>query len=232
MRRMIAVGCLFAAGLLAGCAARDGRALPEDDAARREVLLRTAWGPETPETLEKYLGVRERIAPRFHKYEEGLTQMALREASSRAMLGKALMGAGLLRRELDRALEQAGLTYADWERLTILVYGRWLRAVRDEDPPERRVARILQELEAAIGRHLENNPPADPRERAELEERLASVRHQLRFIAPYALLDKARTLEAIDPETRQWLDEHREQVERLSFGVFDTMAPPRPGAAS
>ncbi|GAB4224219.1 MAG: hypothetical protein Kow0062_25620 [Acidobacteriota bacterium] len=226
MRRAF-VTALVAALALTGCAGAGSPSLPDDDTARREILLRRAWGPEPPDVLERYLAVREQIAPRFRKYETGLTQMALREASSRAMFGKAVLGAALMRKDLDRALEQAGLTFADWERLTILVYGRWLRAVRGTDPPERRVARILQELEVAIARHLENAPPADPDERRALEDRLASVRHQLRFTAPFALLDPERTLAAIDPDTRRWLEEHRERIESLDFGVFDTMAPPR-----
>ena len=216
--------------LLAGLAVACGTGamdLPDDDAARREVLLQVAWGPEQPDVLERYLKVRERIAPRFRKFETGLTQYALREAATRPVLGKALLGATLLRKDLELALEENELTFPDYERLTILVYGRWLRAVRGETPPERRIARVLQELEVGIARHLENNPPDKEQERERLADRLASVRHQLRFIAPFALMKPDETLAAIDPSTRQWLEDNRERIEELAFGVFDTMPPPR-----
>ncbi len=228
MRDVMRAGIfLLLAGMAVACGGAGAKNLPNDDTARREILLQVAWGPEQPDVLERYIAVREQIAPRFRKFETGLTQYALREAATRPVLGKALLGATLLRKDLETALKENELTFSDYERLTILVYGRWLRAVRGETPPEQRIARVLQELEVSIARHLENNPPEKRQERERLADRLASVRHQLRFIAPFALMKPDETLAAIDPATKQWLEEHRERIEELEFGVFDTMPPPR-----
>jgi hypothetical protein len=219
---------LFVLGA-AGCAApaeADGD-LPEDPSERHLALLHRAWGPESPETLEHYLATREQIVDRYRKFEHGLRQLALREASTQPLFGPALLGAGMLRKDLENALEERGLTFADYQRLTMLVYGRWLRAVRDQPLPERRVVRVLQELEAALERRLERNPPEAPEERAQLENRLASVRHQKRFVSEYIRYEPVEVLERIDPATRSWLEEHRARIEDLDFGLFDTMAPPR-----
>lgn len=204
-----------------------GEPSAEDPVARHKWLFAKAWGPESPEVLASYLEVRKTIAPRFHQYEDGLRQYALREVSTQAIFGPAMLGATLMRRDLERALEEHGLTFTDYQRLTILVYGRYLRASRAEAVPETRLVRVLQELEIALSRRLANNSPQSDTERQGLEERLASVSHQRLFLSPYAAMNKERVLARIDPATKAWLDERRADIEALDFDIFDTLVPPR-----
>lgn len=192
-------------------------------------LLDRAWGPEPPEKLEAFLVVREELRPIFERYHDGIIQWSLREAGTRPMFSAALFGVFKFRRELDQLLQEKVIDFDDYRRLSILVYGRWLRAVRDEVPPERHVARALQELDVGIERHLAHNPPATERERQALEERLAAVRHHLACVKHFAFseADKREVIERIDPQTSAWLEQHRDRVEALDFGVFDTAPPSR-----
>ncbi len=215
-----------AAGEAAG-APGSAEAADADQAARYRRLLEQAWGPETPERLETYLGIRERLKPLFEQYGDGIMQWALREASTRPVMVQAQFGVLQLRHALNAELERTGLHDDDYLRLTLLVYGRWLRSVRDEDPPEKNTLRALQEMEVGLSRRLANNPPEGAAERKKLQGRLASVSFQARYIAPFALLDKAATLARIDAATRGWLEAHRARIEALDFGPLDTAAPPR-----
>lgn len=211
----------------AGCAPGSSRSnLSDDPAERHRQLFEQAWGPEDPERLTAYLEAKAQIEPRFRQYEDALRQYSLREVSTQPLFGPAMLGANLLRRDLDTALEAHGLSFADYQRLTILIYGRWLRSVREEDPPEVRIVRVLQELELGLTRRLENNPP-EGQDRAKLEARLASVSHQRLFLSPYATQDKEAVLARIDAGTRGWLEANRAKIEALDFDTFDTMAPPR-----
>ncbi len=225
-RRLLVLVC--AAAALAAVACRPGAAPSDEDPARRTArLLATAWGPESPAGLEKYLAIRKELKPLYDRYQEGIVQWSLREASTRPALTVALFGVMQLRRTLDEQLKKTGLTDEDYARMTMVVYGRWLRAVRSEDPPEKRPVRALQELAVGIERHLANNPPAEPADRKRLEERLAAVRFQLRYVAPFGLMDKAQTLAKLDKGTVGWLEQHRKEVEDLDMRLFDTAAPPR-----
>jgi hypothetical protein len=192
-------------------------------------LLGAAWGPEPESRLEAYLEIREELKPIFERYAEGIVQWSLREAGTRPMFAPALMGVFRIRRTIDEQVEQRSLDFEDYQRLTVLVYGRWLRAVRESTPPERAVARALQELEVGLTRQLQNNPPEDPREREQISDRLEAVRHHLRFVRHFAFseTDKQKVLDRIDPGTREWLEANRERIESLDFGVFDTAPPPR-----
>ncbi len=194
-------------------------------------LLATAWGPESPENLEHFLEVREGISHFVfdRRYQIGIQQWALREAGTMPSFGPALFGVLSMRRETDKLLEERGLTMRDFLRMTILVYGRWLRATREGPPPEVDVIRALQELQVGIERHLANNPPEKDGDRERLVQRLAAVKHQLRFLRPYNMDDdfKKRVLERIDPATRKWLEEHRERIEKVDFRYFDTAPPAR-----
>ncbi len=192
-------------------------------------LLEEAWGPEEPETLERYLEVRQALKPIFDdkKKRRALEQWALREVSTQGGLVHSIFTTLQARNELEAALSAQSLDFPTYQRLTILVYGRWLRAVREEPAPEIRICVMLQELEIGLARQLANNPPEEGRELNDLTERLAAVRHQLAFTKPFALRDKAQVLEAIDADTRVWLEQHREAIEECDFGVFDTAAPAR-----
>ncbi|MDQ7006940.1 MAG: hypothetical protein Q9Q40_06885 [Acidobacteriota bacterium] len=194
-------------------------------------LLAQAWGPETPERLEHFLEVRESISHLVfdRRYQIGIQQWALREAGTMPSFGPALFGVLSMRRETDQRLAERGLTMSDFLRMTILVYGRWLRAVREGPPPEVDVIRALQELEVGLERHLANNPPEKAGDLERLEQRLLAVRHQLRFLRPYNMDEafKKRVLERIDPATRRWLEEHRERIEAVDFRYFDTAPPAR-----
>ncbi len=225
-RRIAVPAALLLALLVAGCAEKLAPE-PEDPTEHFFWSLERAWGPESPETLEKYLEVREALQPIYEQYEEGIQQWALRELGTKPTFGPSLLGMLRMRRERDRLLEEKGLTLPDWERLTILVYGRWLRAVRPDPPPEKRLVRILGELEIGLERHLRNNPPEDPREKKRLEERLAAVRHQRRCLVPFGEMDKEKVLARIDPATRKWLEEHRDRIEAVDFRLLDTAPPPR-----
>lgn len=201
--------------------------LPADPVSRYEALLNQAWGPESPAVLDKYLAVRKALQPKYQQFEEAMTQHSLRELSTRPLIGAALFALVTMRRDADKLLKEQQLSFDDYQRLTILVYGRWLRATRQEDPPEKRMVRSLQELQVALERRLANQPPTDADALNGLNERIASVRHQLHFTIPFGLMDKSATLAAIDPGTRNWLDEHRQEIEALDFRLFDTATPER-----
>lgn len=189
--------------------------------------MNRAWGPESPETLQKYLEVRQALKPVYAANADGLEQHSLREASTRPILIAALKGLLDMRRQADTQVEARGLTLEDYQRLTILVYGRWLRAVRSQDPPEKRLTRVLQELEVAVSRRLERNPPVAANELKGEQARLASIRHQLRFVAPYGIADKTATLARLDTATKAWLEQHRAEIQECDFRLFDTAAPER-----
>jgi hypothetical protein len=209
-----------------------GLTMPVNSAAdtadvRAWKLMNAAWGPEETEVLQKYLEIRTELKPVFETHREGLTNHALREASVRPTIGAGVIGLLEMKNALEKLLREKGLTIDDYLRLTCLVYGRWLRAVRSDDPPERRVVRMLQELEFALSRRLRQNPPESPAERSKLEDRLDAVRYQLKFVAPFGLIDRAAVLARIDAGTKAWLESKRAQLEAADFGVFDTAAPER-----
>lgn len=230
-RRLLAWG--LAAALLAGGSVM---AAPGKDelVSRYRVLLRTAWGPETPENLEKFLEIRQALSKLVFdsRYQNGIQQWALREAGTMPSFGPALFGVISMRRETDGMLKERDLQMSDFQRMTMLVYGRWLRAVRDEPPAENKLLRALLELEVGLERHLERNPPEEAKERAKLEDRLAAVKHQLEYLRPFVMDEemKKQVLARIDAGTREWLEAHREQIESLDFRFFDTAPPPRPRA--
>ena len=226
-RRRVLLAVVLLALAVAACAGPGAGPEPEDPTEHFFWSLERAWGPESPEILEKYLEVREELKPIYEEYEDGIQQWALRELGTRPTFGPSLLGMLRMRRERDRLLEEKGLSLPDWERLTILVYGRWLRAVRPDPPPEKRLVRVLGELEVGLSRRLANDPPEDPRERKKLEERLAAVRHQRRCLVPFGEMDKEATLAAIDPATRAWLEDHRDRIEAVDFRLLDTAPPPR-----
>lgn len=199
-------------------------------AERRLALFDEAWGPESPEVLEKYLAVRQALQPRMTEYAGNVTQYALREASTHSALAPILMSVTLVRKKLEDALQAQGLEFDDYQRLTILVYGRWLRATSDSEPPEARVVRTLQEIEIGLSRQIAHGNFASEEERKEAETRHASVLHQARFLAPYAFMDKEAVLAGLDAGTVAWLESHRADFEEVDYGIFDTMAPQREGA--
>ncbi len=230
-RRLILLIAALAGTVGAGCGLLTPR-LPDDPAARHEAIARTAWGPESPETLEKYLASRSALDPVYRNYEDGIQNWALREAATGRAFGPALIGVGSMSRKIETEAASRGLTSDDYQRLTVLVFGRWLRATRDGPIPEERVVRTLKEIEVGLARQLANAATSDDVsiDTAALEARLASVRHQAKFLEPYATMDKAATLEAIDPATRAWLEQHRKQIEALDWFYFDTIGPPRADA--
>ena len=211
----------------------------DDPVAKYRILLRTAWGPESPENLEKFLEIRQALSKYVFddRYQNGIQQWALREAGTMPSFGPALFGVISMRRKTDEMLKERGLEMKDFQRMTMLVYGRWLRAVREDPPPENELSRALLELEAGLERHLEHNPPEESKKRAKLADRLAAVKHQLEYLRPFVMDQgtKRQVLARIDAGTRDWLEGHREQIESLDFRFFDTAPPPRPrpgGAAS
>ncbi len=225
MRRVIggllAVG--FALALVAPAFATADPKTEEDFRA----LIRAAWGPEKPEVLEHFLEIREGLLPTYTKYEMPIQQWALREAGTAPTIGPSLLAIFSLAKKVRDLGAERNMGYGDYQRLTYLVYGRWLRAVREGEPREFFLIRALRELEQGITRHLANNPPEEPEELEELETRLASVRHQIEFLRPFAFRNKQAVLDHIDPETRAWLEAHRERIEKLDFHFFDTAPPPR-----
>lgn len=223
---VLTAATLAAIALAAACARP--APLPEDPAARWVALLDRAWGPESPATLQTYLGVRRALKPLVERHAEGIEQWSLREVSTRPLLGQAVLGVAMVRKSLDEELKTARLDLDDYTRLTLLVYGRWLRAVRPDPLPEARVLRTLQEVQIGLERQLAANPPEQPSEKRRLEERLAAVAFQARYLAPLATADKTKTLTSIDKETAAWLEAHRKDIEDLDFGLFDTAVPPRP----
>jgi hypothetical protein len=227
-RRLILLIAALAGTSGAGCGAFEPR-LPDDPTARHEAIARAAWGPESPETLQKYLESRAALDPIYRNYEDGIQNWALREAATGRVFGPTLIGVASMRKRIDDEAGQRGLTFDDYQRLTILVYGRWLRATRDPPVPEERVVRTLKEIEVGLARQLENAAHSDDVsiDTAALEARLASVRHQAKYLEPYATMDRQATLDAIDPATRAWLGEHRAEIEKLDWAYFDTVPPPR-----
>jgi len=211
--------------LLACCSFALAQELKTEEDFRQ--LLVEAWGPETPETLEAFLKVREGIQESYLKHEVPIQQWALREASTMPTIGPSIFAVLNIAREVRDLCEEHGLSYRDYQRLTYLVYGRWLRAVREEKPREALLVRVLQELEIGLARRIDNNPPEDERELQKLHTRLASVRHQIEFVQPFAFKDKQAVLEHIDPVTKTWLEQERERIEGLDFRFFDTAPPPR-----
>ena len=199
-------------------------------AEHRLALFEKAWGPESPETLEKYLAVRQAIQQRMEEYSGNVTQYALREASTHSALAPILMSVTLVRKGLEDALQAQGLEFDDYQRLTIMVYGRWMRASSEADAPEVRIVRTLQEIEVGLSRQIANGNFVDDDERELVESRHASVRHQARFLAPFAFMDKETVLAGLDAGTVAWLEERRADFEAVDYGIFDTMAPQREGA--
>ncbi len=191
------------------------------------VILDEAWGPETPDTLEKFLEVREGLLPIYEQHEMPIQQWALREAATAPTLGPSLFAVFNMAKKVRSLSSERGLSYGDFLRLTYLVYGRWLRATKDEPQQEVFLLRALRELEVGLDRHITNNPPEDEAELAKLVVRLASVRHQIDFLRPFAFTDKARVLARIDAKTRAWLEANRARIEKVDFRFFDTAPPPR-----
>ncbi|RMG47543.1 MAG: hypothetical protein D6718_03425 [Acidobacteria bacterium] len=220
VRRALALAAALAAG-----AAVAG----ESPAELQSRLIDASFDPAAPEELEKFLEIRKALQPYYKEHSFDLTQWALREAGTIPMWG-SLLRVTVMRKKLDELLEQHGLSFEQYMRLTFLVYGRWLRAVSDRPSPEAKLVRELAELAVGLQRHLANNPPEDPKARDRLQERLAAVRHQIAFVAPFAYetaAQKKAVLDRLDPATVAWLEEHREEIERCDFGVFDTAPPPR-----
>lgn len=229
MRGLLVAGVLLAIAVPAGRAAGPRDAAPRSNVAAHYVeLLDRAWGPEPPERLAQFLEARRAIQPVYARYRDGIAQWALREASTRPLGYASIIGVLELRKALDAELARLGLSEDDYTRLAMLVYGRWLRAVRTEPAPEVHLLRSLQEIGVGLERQLKNHPPDDAATRAKLEDRLASVRFQARHVAVFALPAKAEVLARIDGATRQWLEAHRAEVEAVDFDLFDTAAPPRP----
>lgn len=229
MRRRGAVLLLaLGAAAVAGCGVLGPR-LPEDPEARYEAIAASAWGPESPEALARYLETRQVLKPSYDGYREGIQNWALREASTGRAFGPTLLGVAAMRKKLDDEAAKRGLTFDDYQRMTILVYGRWLRASRPGPLPEEGVVRTLKEMEVGLGRQLDKAAASGDVsiDTAAIQARIDSIRHQLRFLEPYATMDKEATLAAIDPATRGWLEEHRKEIEELDWLYFDTAPPPR-----
>ncbi|UCF68577.1 MAG: hypothetical protein JSV80_04580 [Acidobacteriota bacterium] len=187
------------------------------------------WGPESPELLETYLTIREKLVPTYEQAQDEVTRWALRELGTMGMFTGVLRVA-LMRKQLQDLIDEAGIEFADYQRLTRLVYGRWLRAVRDEPSQEVRVVRLLRESYIGLDRQLRLNPPRDPERLAGVTDLRDAVAHHLRSIKPFALdtpEDKQAVLSRIDANTRAWLEQHRERIEAADFGIFDTAPPPR-----
>jgi len=210
------------------CAACRGAATPPDSGSvleRHQSLWAAAWGPESPEKLQKFLDVRRAVVPLYRESGETVQNWALQEASSLPALGQGALSVMHLLRTMKEEGEKVGLTQDDLDRLTMLVYARWLRAVSAEPPPERRTVRMLREMEVGIERHLANNPPPVERSRAALQRRLERVKRQAELLTPIAAMDKRAVLERIDPATRRWCEQHRAEIEELTFGYLDTTPP-------
>jgi hypothetical protein len=212
----------------AGCGAFAPR-LPDDPEARYEAIALAAWGPESPEALRKYLESRSAVQETYDEYQDTIQNWALREAATGRSFGPALIGVASMRRKIDEEAAKRGLTLDDFQRMTILVYGRWLRASRPGPAPEAGVVRTLKEMEVGLTRQLALAAASGDVsiDTAALQARLDSVRHQARFLEPYATMDRKATLGAIDPATRTWLEEHRQEIEALDWTFFDTAPPPR-----
>jgi len=225
----LALALLLAAPASTGC--RGGsRPLPEEPNERQAAILARAWGPESPDTLEKYLEARGALAELYERQRDALQNWALREAATAMSLTGAVIGVSSMRRKAEQEMQRRGLNFDDFQRLTALVYIRWLRASRPGDPPEKPLVRALREIEVGISRQIDlvsGDPSADVER---LERRLTSIRQQAGYLEPIAMMDKTATLERIDPSTRQWLEAHREQIEKLDWIYFDTAPPPIPAA--
>lgn len=228
-RRLILLTAALAGTVGAGCGALAPR-LPDDPVARREAIAAGAWGPESPEALQQYLESRRALKATYENYQDGIQTWALREAATGRVFGPALIGVASMRRKVEDEAARRGLTPDDFQRMTILVYGRWLRASRPGPVPEAGVVRTLKEMEVGLARQLALAAASDDVsiDTAALQGRLDSIRHQAKFLEPYATMDKKATLEAIDPATKSWLEQHRAEIENLDWLFFDTAPPPRP----
>lgn len=228
-KRLVALLAALGAMGGAGCGAFAPR-LPRDPVARHEAIAATAWGPESAEALQAFLESKRALKPTYDDYEDGIQNWSLREAATGRVFGPSLIGVVSMRKRLDDEAAKRGLTFDDFQRLTILVYGRWLRASRPGPVPEEGVVRTLKEMEVGLTRQLALASSSDDIsiDIAAIRSRLDSIRHQLRFLEPYATMDKEATLAAIDPATRSWLEQHRQEVEALDWRFFDTAPPPRP----
>lgn len=188
--------------------------------------LEDAWGPESPEILEKYLAARESCVETYQDFEIQITNWSMGEIGSSGRASLAALSVARFQSEIDKALEAQGLSKSDYYRLTTLVYGRWLRSVRDVPPREIRMVRVLQELLVAASRiqqRAERNGEVRVAESAAQDVDLISKR--IERLHPFAITDKAGVLSRIDAGTREWLAEHRDRIEAASFGVFDTVPP-------
>jgi hypothetical protein len=227
-RRLVFLIAALAGAGGAGCGAFAPR-LPDDPVARHEALAAVAWGPESPEELTKYLECRSALKETYDNHQDVIQNWALREAATGRVFGPALLGVVTMRKNVDTEAAKRGLTFDDFQRMTILVYGRWLRASRPGPVPEAGVVRTLKEMEVGLTRQLALAAASGDVsiDTAALQARLDSVRHQARFLEPYATMDRKATLGAIDPATRTWLEEHRQEIEALDWIYFDTAPPPR-----
>ncbi len=223
--RTVLLLALGAAAVGGACAPR----LPQDPAARHEAIAARAWGPESPEALQKFLESKQALRESYESYQDGIQNWALREAATGRSLGPSLIGVASMRKRLEEEAAKRGLSADDYQRLSIVVFGRWLRASRPGPPPEAKVVRTLKEMEVGLTRQLDNAAASSDIsiDTAALQKRLESIRHQLRFLEPYATMDKDATLAAIDSSTRAWLEEHRKEVEELDWVYFDTVPPAR-----
>lgn len=227
-RRLVLLVAALAGTGGAGCGAFAPR-LPDDPVARHEAIAAAAWGPESPEALQKYFESRRALKATYDDYEDGIQNWALREAATGRVFGPTLIGVASMRKRVDDEAARRGLTFDDFQRMTILIYGRWLRASRPGPVPEEGVVRTLKEMEVGLTRQLALAAASGDIsiDTAALQARIDSIRHQVKFLEPYATMDKKATLDAIDPATRAWLEEHRKEVEDLDWLYFDTAPPPR-----
>jgi hypothetical protein len=227
-RRLILLLAALAGTGGAGCGAFAPR-LPDDPVARHEAIAAIAWGPESPEALQKFLDSKQALKATYDNYEDGIQNWSLREAATGRAFGPTLIGVASMRKRLDGEAAKRGLTVDDLQRMTILVYGRWLRASRPGPVPEEGVVRTLKEMEVGLTRQLAKAAASGDVsiDTAAIQARIDSIRHQVKFLEPYATMDKKATLEAIDPATRGWLEAHRKEVEALDWLYFDTAPPPR-----
>lgn len=220
---------LLLVGLPFGVACQKGGGREEDAAAKYFRVLDSAWGPETPQNLEKFLAVREGLLPIYQSHANWINELALRHAGGGALNADGMLGLVLMSKEMEQQLTKQGLTDEEFSRMTMLVYGRWLRASSSAPLVETKALRSLQEQQEVIKRRLANNPPTDPQEMKALKRRLDGINYQIPFMAVWGLMDKKATLARIDPATAKWLTEHRSEIERLSFGDLDTAGPTPPG---
>ena len=182
-RRLVFLIAALAGAGGAGCGAFAPR-LPDDPVARHEALAAVAWGPESPEELTKYLECRSALKETYDNHQDVIQNWALREAATGRVFGPALLGVVTMRKNVDTEAAKRGLTFDDFQRMTILVYGRWLRASRPGPVPEAGVVRTLKEMEVGLTRQLALAAASGDVsiDTAALQARLDSVRHQARFL--------------------------------------------------